>query len=71
LIKPNGSRLRAAIAALPFERPKFTAIAQLNKDDFAVVMERVLEATDKVINSRPMQVLEAPKVVDAGETCAG
>jgi hypothetical protein len=35
---------------LPFERPKFTAIAQINEDDFAVVLGRALEASGEIIN---------------------
>ena len=65
-IKPNGSRLRAAMAALPFERPKLGAFALVNKEDLAERLANCLAASTKVINSRPVQVIEAPKV-DAGE----
>jgi hypothetical protein len=64
-IKPNGSRLRAAIAALPFERPKLSAIAVGTANDLADRLMHALQATNKVINARPMQVIEAPKPVEA------
>ncbi len=65
LIQPNGSRLKAAIAALPFERPKLAVVATTSSEDLVERLERAMEARMKVINSRPVQVLEAPKA-DAG-----
>jgi hypothetical protein len=60
-IKPNGSRLRAAIASLPFEKPKLAVHAQITGNDLADRLMRALQATNKVIEGRPMQVIEPPK----------
>jgi hypothetical protein len=58
-IKPNGSRLRAAIAALPFERPKLGVMVQVSGQDLADRLMRAIAESEKVINSRPVQVIEA------------
>ncbi len=64
-IKPNGNRLRAAIAALPFERPKLGSVIVTNGNDLAGRLMYALQATNKVIDSRPTQVIEAPKAASA------
>jgi len=65
--QPLQRRMRAAMAALPFEKPKFSAVAVMGKEDMADVLARALERSQKVINSRPMQVIEAPREISAGE----
>jgi hypothetical protein len=68
LIKPNGNRLRAAIAALPFEKPKLAVVASMGKEDLVEALERARAAREKVIeNYRPTQVIEAPKVEPSPE----
>src|SRR5262245_14313132 len=62
--KPNGSRLRAAIACLPFERPKLAVLATGRESHLADRMMRAIVATNKVIEGRPVQVIEPPKAVD-------
>jgi hypothetical protein len=52
-IKPSGSRLRAAIASLPFEKPKLSALALVSKDDLVDRLTQALAASANVINSRP------------------
>ena len=64
-IKANGTRLRAAIACLQFEKPKLQAISVSRDDDLVVKMERARDASQKVINghaTQATQVIEAPKV---------
>jgi hypothetical protein len=63
LIQPNGSRLKAAIAALPFERPKFAVVATTTSEDMVEKLERAMGASAKVINGRAMQVIEKPAQV--------
>jgi hypothetical protein len=60
-IKPTGSRLRAAIACLQFEKPKLQAISVHRDDDLSTRLERGLQASSKVIEGRASQVIEAPK----------
>jgi hypothetical protein len=57
--------MRAAQAAIPFEHPKFAVIARVREDDLAERLMRALQASGKVINARPVQMIEAPKA-DAG-----
>jgi hypothetical protein len=59
--QPVQRRMRAASAALPFEHPKLAVIARVREEDLAEKLMRALQATNKVINARPMQVIEAPK----------
>jgi hypothetical protein len=63
-IQPNGSRLKAAIAALPFERPKLAVTAITSTEDLATRLEAAIAATGKVIDGRPAQVLPPPKPVE-------
>jgi hypothetical protein len=61
------TRMRAAIAALPFERPKLAVVATTTSEDLVDRLQRAQEASMKVINSRPVQVLEAPKAATVDE----
>jgi hypothetical protein len=63
---PLSVRMRAAGMALPFERPKLGVMVQVDGNDLADRLIRAIAASDKVINGRPMQVIEPPKA-DAGE----
>jgi hypothetical protein len=61
-IQPSNSRLRAAIASLPFEKPKLAVVANVRENDLAERLMRALQASGRVINARPMNVIEPPKV---------
>lgn len=63
---PLHARLRAASAAAPFCHAKFAVVATVREADLAERLLQALQATNKVINSRPMQVIEGPKA-EAGE----
>jgi hypothetical protein len=54
-IKANGSRLRAAIAALAFEKPKLQAIALHRDNDLQDRLENARQAREKVIEHRPQE----------------
>ena len=61
-----GVRMRAAIAALPFERPKLQVVATVSHVDLAARLEarRCRLAQPKVIDHEPMaSVAEPPKAV--------
>jgi hypothetical protein len=47
--EPKSLRMRAAIEALPFERPKLAVTATLSSDDFALRLERAAGRSGKVI----------------------
>jgi hypothetical protein len=61
-IKPNGSRLRAAIAALPFEKPKLAVVAQVTENDLAERLMQAIAASQQVREAQRMKVIEAPRV---------
>src|SRR5205085_10012866 len=67
LIKPNNSRLRAALAAIAYERAKLAVVATTTSDDLVERLERARDASMKTIDQRPTQVLEAPKTIEAQE----
>jgi hypothetical protein len=41
--EPDGRRMRAAVAALPFESPKLTAVAVMNGDGFSIMLEKAIQ----------------------------
>jgi hypothetical protein len=59
------TRMRAAIASLPFERPKLGVMVQVNGNDLADKLLRAIEASRQVQADQrrlnPQQVIEAPK----------
>src|SRR6516162_5702952 len=58
---PLTTRMRAAIAALPFESPKLAVTAVVSEQDFATVLDRRLKRIEE------MKLLE-DKVVNGGTT---
>src|SRR5438093_5885123 len=58
LIQPNGSRLKAAIAALPFERPKLAVVGMTTSEDLVERLERAMSETAKLRASRPATLIE-------------
>jgi hypothetical protein len=49
---PLTVRMRAAIAALPFETPKLAVTAQVSEGDFATLLDRRIERR-KLIEAKP------------------
>ena len=66
-IQPNGSRLRAAVALVQYEKAKLKAVAITSfNDEFDERLRQAIEQTNKLIEDRKVQVIEAPNA--AGET---
>lgn len=61
-IKPNGSRLRAAMASLRFERPKLAVVASVREKDLADRMIRAIAESGIVIEGRAVRVIESSPV---------
>ena len=59
---PLPVRMRAAIAAIPFESPKLIATAVMNEGSFADLLDRRLKRIDE-LKTNP-QVIEASPVVE-------
>jgi hypothetical protein len=49
---PLPVRMRAAIAALPFETPKLAVTAQVSEGDFATLLDRRIERM-KLVEAQP------------------
>jgi hypothetical protein len=61
---PLPVRMRAAIAALPFEHPKLAVSAQISEGDFAELLDRRIKRFEemKLIEAKPTN--GAPRVTD-------
>jgi hypothetical protein len=64
---PLPVRMRAAIAALPFETPKLAVTAQVSESDFATLLDRRIEQM-KLIEAKPTNgaavEVKPPRVTD-------
>jgi hypothetical protein len=64
---PLSTRMRAAIAALPFEVPKLAVTAQISSGDFADRLTRAVERSSRVMKMIDQQpTIEQPSVPDRG-----
>jgi len=67
---PLATRLRAAIEAAPYKHPKLSAaaIATVNKEDFASMLDRCIERSGKTpVPLSPPKVINHEPVVTAEE----
>ena len=58
-------RMRAAMAALPFESPKLAVTAVINEQNFAEVLERRLQHLEKIRNGNGGVIEAHSEKVDA------
>jgi len=63
LIKPNHTRIKAAIAALPFEKPKLAVIAKLR--DGGGLGDRLIRAIEDAKRIQSARVIEHQQVIEA------
>jgi hypothetical protein len=56
-------RMRAAIAALPFETPKLAVTANLNGETFADALERAIARSGKLDLIRSVRTIEPPETI--------
>ena len=64
---PLVTRMRAAIAALPFESPKLAVTALVNDEGFAEMLDRAIKRTEqmengKLIRAKPPVMIEAKPI---------
>jgi hypothetical protein len=57
---PLVTRMRAAIAALPFESPKLAVVATLTAGDFADQLDRAVERSSRVMKTIDHQPTQPP-----------
>ncbi|MBH5372193.1 hypothetical protein [Bradyrhizobium glycinis] len=60
--QPMHRRMRAAVAALPFEHPKLAVTAVVNTEGFAARLEAARERSEKVSAIRSRQAIETTEV---------
>ena len=68
---PLVARMRAAIAALPFESPKLAVVATLTEGDFADQLDRAIERSSRVmktIDHQPTQLLPSSVAALSSDT---
>ena len=53
--EPDGRRMRAAMAALPFESPKLNAVAVMNDEGFSIMLEKAIQRS-----RAPLQIEHQP-----------
>jgi hypothetical protein len=51
---PLHTRMRAAIAAIPFESPKLAVLATVGADDFGAMLDRAVARSRRVIDVKPI-----------------
>jgi hypothetical protein len=64
VLNPFSEECEPAQAAIPFEHPELAVVAKVSEQDMVDRLQRALDELKKVQNSRPVQVLEAPKSVE-------
>jgi hypothetical protein len=55
-------RMRAAIAALPFELPKLAVTAVINEQNFSEVLERRLQNMERINNGGTIEAKPVPEI---------
>jgi hypothetical protein len=66
--EPEGRRLRAAVAALPFESPKLSATTVVSGQDFGAMLERAIE---RGASARSFKPIAYGSVREAEQTAQG
>jgi hypothetical protein len=59
---PLSTRMRAAMAALPFESPKLAVTAQVSEQDFATLLDQRLERMKQMENGQTKTIEANPPV---------
>ena len=57
-------RFRAAVAALPFESPKLSATTIVNREDFAVMLDRATQRSRAVADFKPIGYVSVEPATD-------
>jgi hypothetical protein len=58
---PLSTRMRAAMAAIPFEHPKLAVTATIEAGDFADQLEQAIERSRRVIEVNTVKAIEEDK----------
>jgi hypothetical protein len=64
--EPIGRRLRAAVAALPFERPKLAVTAHIDGSALGDRLERAIARSGKLIEAQAIKAIETEPVPKPG-----
>jgi hypothetical protein len=62
------TRMRAAMACLPFEVPKLAVTALISESDFATVLDRRLKHLEEIRNGKLIEAQPEPEPIEAPQT---